>query len=139
MNIKNYLTLMMLMLGAITVFSQNITITGIVTDSLKNPLDMANVVGINSETKGLDGFGITAPDGRYKIKVKENTSYSLKISYLGFETKELAITTTTEDMQRDIVLNPQSESLDEVEVVYEIPVTIKGDTIVYNFWGNFRV
>lgn len=123
---------MFLTLSTFTVFSQNISITGVVTDSLQNPLDMANVVAINSETNGLDGFGITAPDGRYKINVKENTSYSLKISYLGFETKELAIKTTTDDLQRDIILYPQAENLDEVEVVYEIPVTIKGDTIVYN-------
>ena len=131
-NIKNSLALIVLMLSTSALFSQNITITGIVTDSLKNPLDLANVVAINSETQGLDGFGITAPDGRYKIKVKENSTYSLKISYLGFQTKELSITTAAEDIKRDIVLLPESESLDEVEVVYEIPVTIKGDTIVYN-------
>ena len=131
-NTEKYLAFLLFVLGTGMAFGQNITITGIVTDSLKNPLDMANVVAINVETQGLDGFGITAPDGRYRIKVNENTAYSLKVSYLGFETKELAITTTTEDLQRDIVLNEQTENLDEVEVVYEIPVTIKGDTIVYN-------
>ena len=118
--------------GSTIIYGQNITITGVVTDSLDNPLDMANVVAVNSDTKGLDGFGITDPGGRYKIQVKENTVYQLKVSYLGFETKELVITTTEEDLQHNIKLNPQGEDLDEVEVVYEIPVTIKGDTIVYN-------
>ena len=29
-------------------------------------------------------------------------------------------------------MNPQSELLDKVELVYEMPVTVRGDTIVYN-------
>lgn len=129
---KSYLVLCFLVLGTVISYGQNITLTGVVTDSLQSPLDMANVVAINIETKGLDGFGITAPDGRYRIKVKENTVYVLKISYLGFATEELTIATTNIDIQRNIILNPQAENLDEVEVVYEIPVTIKGDTIIYN-------
>ena len=34
--------------------------------------------------------------------------------------------------QKNIILEEQAEALDEVEIVYEMPVTIKGDTIVYN-------
>ena len=37
-----------------------------------------------------------------------------------------------ENIERNIVLEEQTETLDEVELVYEMPVTIKGDTIVYN-------
>ena len=37
-----------------------------------------------------------------------------------------------ENIARNIVLEEQPEPLDEVELVYEMPVTIKGDTIVYN-------
>ena len=66
-------------------FGQQITITGVVKDSLGGTLDMANVVAINQETKTLDGFGITDPNGRYKVNVKSNTTYSLKFSYLGFQ------------------------------------------------------
>ena len=113
-------------------FGQQVTITGVVKDSLGGTLDMANVVAINQETKTLDGFGITDPNGRYKVNVKSNTTYSLKFSYLGFQPKELLIEVKDADIQRDITLIEQSENLDEVEVVYEMPVTIKGDTIVYN-------
>lgn len=113
-------------------FGQQVTITGVVKDSLGGTLDMANVVAINQETKTLDGFGITDPNGRYKVNVKSNTTYSLKFSYLGFQPKELLIEVKDADLQRDITLIEQSENLDEVEVVYEMPVTIKGDTIVYN-------
>ena len=112
--------------------AQNITISGTVKDSIGNPLDIANVVAVNVATKGLDGFGITNPKGVYKIKVKANTEYQLKISYLGFAPKEILITTEESDIVRNVVLLSQLENLDEVEVVYEMPVSIKGDTIVYN-------
>lgn len=112
--------------------AQNITITGTVRDSLQNPLDVANVVAINQANQSLDGFGITNPEGFFRIKVKANASYLLKVSYLGFQTKEIPITTTSQDIVKDVILLSKVQDLDEVEVVYEIPITIKGDTIVYN-------
>ncbi|RKR07743.1 carboxypeptidase-like protein [Maribacter vaceletii] len=112
--------------------AQKITIEGVVTDSLGSALEMANVVAINIETKGLDGFGITNPEGKYKINVKANTMYNLRFSYLGFEPKEYTISVAESDIQKNTILVEQAENLDEVEVVYEMPVTVKGDTIVYN-------
>lgn len=129
---KSVLLSTLLIAITFTSFAQQVTITGVVKDSLGGTLDMANVVALNQETKALDGFGITDPNGRYKVNVKSNITYSLKFSYLGFQPKELLIEVKDADIQRDITLIEQSENLDEVEVVYEMPVTIKGDTIVYN-------
>lgn len=112
--------------------AQRITLTGVVRDSLEAPLDMANVVAVNQADQALEGFGITNPEGLYRLQLKANASYLLKISYVGFEPAEIAIATGTEDMQQDISLQPLTERLDEVEVVYEIPVSIRGDTLVYN-------
>ena len=120
-----------LSLTALT-FAQKITLSGTVKDAEGVGLDMANVVAINITTNELDGFGITNPDGLYRIDVKANTNYSLKISYIGFTTKELSISTSESDATYDVELEAQSESLDEVEITYEMPVNIKGDTIVYN-------
>ncbi|MDC6365790.1 MULTISPECIES: carboxypeptidase regulatory-like domain-containing protein [Flavobacteriaceae] len=111
---------------------QKLTISGTVRDSLQNPLEMANVVAVNQADQALDGFGITSSKGLYRINVKANSEYVLKVSYLGFQTKEIPLTTQEGDVELEIVLYEQPESLDEVEVVYEIPVSIKGDTIVYN-------
>jgi len=111
---------------------KNITISGVVTDTLKAPLDMANVVAINQDTKVLDGFGITSANGRFKINVKENSKYSLKISYLGFKTKEVVIETKEADIERNFELQEQTENLDGVELTYEMPISVKGDTIEYN-------
>lgn len=112
--------------------AQKVTITGVVKDSSGVGLDMANVVAINEANKSLDGFGITDPNGRYKIIVNANTTYRVKVSYIGFTPKEYLVTTTLQDFLKDVVLEAQAEALDEVELTYEIPVTIQGDTIVYN-------
>ena len=131
---KRFLSIfkVLLFLLVTTAAAQKVTISGTVRDSLQNPLDIANVVAINQANQALDGFGITSPEGVYKVNVKANSSYILKFSYLGFATKEISITTTDQDVVRDVTLLEQAESLDGVEVVYEIPITVKGDTIVYN-------
>lgn len=120
------------MVWASIAFGQTIKVSGNITDSLQNPLDVANVVAINKMTQELDGFGITSPQGEFKINVKKNTEYIIKISFLGFETKEIDLRTREEDIKLDVTLYSKPESLDEVELVYEIPITIQGDTIVYN-------
>lgn len=120
------------MLVASTTFAQKITLSGKIIDSLQAPLSMANVVAVNQANQALDGFGISNTEGIYKINIKANASYVLKVSYLGFETREINVNTKEADLQLDIVLHEQAESLDEVELVYEIPITVKGDTIVYN-------
>ncbi|PRX57822.1 TonB-dependent receptor [Flagellimonas meridianipacifica] len=131
MNLKHILLPICLAWSCIA-FSQGLTVSGKVTDSLQNPLDVANVVAINKKTNTLDGFGITTPEGKFKINVKKNTEYTLKISFLGFETKEIPIQTQEEDIYLDVALSSKPENLDEVELIYEIPITIQGDTIVYN-------
>ncbi|WP_435313734.1 carboxypeptidase-like regulatory domain-containing protein [Cellulophaga fucicola] len=113
-------------------YAQKVTVTGVVTDSLNNPLEMANVVAINNETKGLDGFGITNEKGIYKMNVNENTKYNIKVSYLGYKTREIVLDTKTADITKNFILLDEAESLDGVEITYEMPVSVKGDTIEYN-------
>ncbi|WP_420602688.1 carboxypeptidase-like regulatory domain-containing protein [Flagellimonas sp.] len=123
-----------ILFGALGSFvqAQKITVSGMVKDSLGNVLDVANIVAINQTDQKLDGFGITNPEGFYKINIKANSTYILKVSYLGFQTREIQLTTQENDVKLDVTLFEKPESLDEVEVVYEIPITIQGDTIVYN-------
>ncbi|TKD66721.1 TonB-dependent receptor [Flavobacterium sp. ASW18X] len=120
------------LLFTVGALAQNITLKGMVKDSLQNPLDMANVMAVNQDGQALDGFGITSPEGKFQFNVKANATYMIRVSFLGFTTKEIPLTTTTQDVNLDVVLYESAESLDEVEVVYEIPVSIKGDTIIYN-------
>ena len=131
---KNYKFCICAILMALACYAQaqKVTVSGTVKDSLGNALDVANIVAINQADQKLDGFGITNPDGFYKINIKANATYTLKVSYLGFQTREIPLTTEESDIKIDVTLFEKPESLDEVEVVYEIPITIQGDTIVYN-------
>ncbi|CAM4325479.1 carboxypeptidase-like regulatory domain-containing protein [Zobellia nedashkovskayae] len=112
--------------------AQEISLTGTVKDSLDVGVDMANVIAINTETKGLESYGITNHAGLYKLKLKPGFQYTVKVSYLGFKTESFTFTATDADAVKDIVMQEQASQLDEVEVTYEMPVSVKGDTIVYD-------
>lgn len=113
-------------------FSQNVKFEGTVQDTLKKPLEMANVMAINVDTKGMDGYSITNDKGKFSISLKANTTYSVKVSFIGFKSRELTIVTTNEDITKTIELKEGDIELEGVEIVQEMPVSIVGDKIVYN-------
>ncbi|RTY75968.1 TonB-dependent receptor [Flavobacterium bomense] len=113
-------------------FAQSIKFEGLITDSKATGLEMANVMAINKETKAMDAYAITNDKGKFLLNLKPNTAYNIKISYLGMQNKELEITTTLENSIKSIALEEGGIELDGVEIVREMPVSIKGDTIVYN-------
>ncbi len=114
-------------------FSQH-KISGTVRDSVGNPLEMANIIAINQETKSLESYFITDDKGFYKINLSNNAIFELKISYIGFATQTFVVKTASliGDLTKDFVLKENSNNLNEIELTYEMPVTIKGDTMVYN-------
>ena len=126
---KHILTTMLLIVVS-TTFAQ-IKVEGIVKDSIGNPLELANVIAINQETKILDSYGITNDVGRYKLNLKEDSKYEIQVSYIGMKTAKEIIDTKSEDINKDFALISDN-SLDEIELTYEMPVTVKGDTLVYN-------
>ena len=124
------LILLLLLVATSTTFAQ-IKVEGVVKDSIGNPLELANVVAINQTTNILDSYGITNEQGKYKLSLEKNTSYKLQISYIGMKTREELIDTKETNITKDFTLQNDS-ALDEIELTYEMPVTIKGDTLVYN-------
>jgi len=109
-----------------------IKLEGVVKDSIGNPLELANVIAINQESKALDSYGITNDAGKFKLSnLKKNTAYKLQVSYIGMKTFEETITTGEADINKNFSLS-EDNSLDAVELTYEMPVTISGDTLVYN-------
>lgn len=124
--------LSVLFLFSLSVTAQNIRFEGIVQDTLGIPLDMANVMAVNDDTKAMDAYSITAGNGRFQMTLKANSSYTIKVSYIGFQPLNYPLKTERENLQRTLVLKEGGISLEGVEVVQEMPVSIKGDTIVYN-------
>jgi hypothetical protein len=113
-------------------FSQSVRFDGFIQDDQKNPLEMANIMAINIATKAMDSYGITNDKGKFQLTLKPNTSYSIKVSYLGMKSKEISIATQNANIAQNIVMDDAGIELQGVEIVREMPVSIKGDTIVYN-------
>ncbi|MNX48517.1 hypothetical protein D3C86_790980 [compost metagenome] len=113
-------------------FAQTVRFDGVIQDEQKNPLEMANIMAVNNGTKAMDSYGITNDKGKFQLTLKPNTSYTVKVSYLGMKSKEMAISTNTENIVQNIVMDGAGIELEDVEIVREMPVSIKGDTIVYN-------
>jgi len=122
----------LLLLFSVVSFSQNIRFEGIIQDNTKAPLEMANVMAMNSETKAMDAYAITNDKGKFILNLKANSSYTIKLSYLGMQNKEITVTTKTENITENITLESGGIELEGVEIVREMPVSIKGDTIIYN-------
>ena len=119
-----------LLLVVSTIFAQ-VKVEGVVKDSLGTPLELANVIAINQQTKALDSYAITDDKGRFKLNLKSNASYKLQVSYIGMKTLEELFSTNEADVSKNFILK-EDNALEEVELTYEMPVTIKGDTLIYN-------
>lgn len=113
-------------------FSQNIKFEGVIQDVGKSPLEMANVMAVNQVTKAMDSYAITNDKGKYLLNLKPNSNYIIKVSYLGMQSKEISLATVATNIVQNITLESGGIELEGVEIVHEMPVSIKGDTIVYN-------
>ena len=116
----------------VTLFTNaQVKLTGIVKDSIGEPLEMANVFAVNKTTKKVSSYGFTDSKGRYKLDLDKNSAFNIKISYIGMRTAAFVVETKSEDIVKSVVL-AFDNTLDEINIVSKMPVTIKGDTIVYN-------
>lgn len=127
--LKKLIAIICLLGFVFTANSQTITLKGSVKDSLQNPLTYANVIAKPlDKTKNLK-FAITDNDGLYRLELTKNQQYTISISYMGFETvssRFVATKTTT----KNFILKEAKNQLDEV--IIEMPVVVKEDTITYN-------
>ena len=124
--------LFFLIFATSTIFSQNIRFEGVIQDTNKAPLEMANVMAMNQGTKAMDAYAITNDKGKFTLNLKPNATYSIKLSYLGMQNKEITVTTDSQNITQNIIMESGGIELEGVEIVREMPVSIKGDTIVYN-------
>lgn len=113
-------------------FSQNIRLEGLILEDGKTPLEMANVMAINQTTKAMDAYAITNDKGKYLLNLKANATYTIKLSYVGMANKTVYLTTTAANESKNFSMEAGGMELEGVEIVREMPVSIKGDTIIYN-------
>ena len=71
---KHIFTLLLLIVVS-TTFAQ-VKFEGFVKDTEGEPLEFANVIAINKESKVLESYAVTNDTGRYKLSLGKNTSYT---------------------------------------------------------------
>ncbi|SDG56310.1 TonB-dependent receptor [Psychroflexus sediminis] len=107
---KIYFLTVLLGLVSLTSFSQSYSISGEVRDAGRNLISGANVM-IPELNKGT----VTNSKGEYQLNTIPEGSYTLKVTYLGFETIEKLIEVSG-DMQLDVTLNEANYMLDGIMV-----------------------
>ena len=107
-------------------FSYSQNITGFVHDSLQNPVVLANIQIIENNK-----FTQTDANGTFSLKAENlKLPFSLKISHLSFETKEIIIDNFD---SLKIILQPRINNLKEVVLSSKsFDVIEKNDTLKYN-------
>jgi len=129
-NMKKNLLILIIIAAVSSSFAQ-VTVRGVIKDSIGEPLELANVIAINKTTQAMASYAITNEKGQFKLDLEKNTTYTIQISYIGMETFSETLSTQEVGIEKDYTLKSDN-ALDAVELTYEMPVTIKGDTLVYN-------
>ena len=109
--------------------AQQVKLSGVIRDSLAQPLELASLVAINKSSNALDAYTMTDAKGNFLLKLKSNTAYKIQVSALGLQTINDSLTTAQNDLIRDYELRADIV-LDEV--VVKMPVLIRGDTLIYD-------
>jgi iron complex outermembrane receptor protein len=80
LGVKMKLVLLVVLLFATNIFAQNFNLKGRVTDENENPLYLANVVLLNSNT------GVTTnQEGEFSLKAEFESNEKITISYVGYK------------------------------------------------------
>ena len=127
--LKKIIAVICLLSFVCTSKAQTITLKGSVKDSLQNPLTFANVIAKPKDKSKNLQFAITDNDGLYRLELIKGNQYTVSISYMGFEPINYQFT-AAETIIKNFILKEAKNQLNEV--VIDIPVVVKQDTIIYS-------
>ncbi len=77
---SKYLLFLLISLSA---FSQK-TITGVVSDSLNQPLESANLIAKPLQEKAGIKFAMADNKGRFRLELDNQVKYEIVVSYIGY-------------------------------------------------------
>lgn len=134
------LLLLILVVATVVVASAQVTVTGTIKDSVGNP-----VVGATVVVKGGASYAIADGAGQFTISTKKTPPFTLRISSVGFEVKDVEI---SEAGLRPAVVLARDNSLTEVVITSRrrietaqnvpIPISVVGGAQV-EATGSFNV
>ncbi|APY10588.1 hypothetical protein BWZ22_04755 [Seonamhaeicola sp. S2-3] len=128
--------LLFILFSAFT-FAQKGNIKGLIIDNnSKDPIPFATVVILNNNSDTVSG-AISSDDGTFNVSNIKFGTYSVQISFIGYETTTISNVTISKTSNEanigSILLKPQLESLDAVTIKSQTKTaTTKIDRKVYN-------
>jgi hypothetical protein len=134
------LLLTALLLTSYGLFGQNITINGMVIDSvLKKPLNSATISLANAKDSSLLSFTRSEEDGYFEVKNVKAGKYLLSISYIGYQHLWLSLTVGANPKidLGNIYLMDASQMMSVTVTARRPPVVINNDTVEFNS-ENFK-
>ncbi|SMD33260.1 hypothetical protein SAMN04488029_1593 [Reichenbachiella faecimaris] len=118
--------------SSLALAQSSVTFTGVVQDSVGNSMELSNVVAYHIETDRLTSYGVTNSEGRFYLKLEEETSYILRATFIGYRTSQDTIVARANDSNPFVItLKSNVKKLENITIEEEFPVVISGDTISY--------
>lgn len=122
--------LLLLIISATTAWSQEILLQGKVIGGDNKEALVNALITISNENNKYQV--LSNLDGEYKITLKEAGKYKLEAMYLGYKNYASMVTVTPKTNKLDVTLESMFTELNEVEIVGDVPVVIKEDTIQFS-------
>ena len=114
-------------------FAQTKTITGVVSDTINNPLESANIIALPKSEKGNLKFAIADNKGRFRLELDQNVPYEITASYIGFKEQVLLLDANSTITTHNFKLKNTGEQLKEIVIKHEYkPLIIKKDTLIFD-------
>ena len=124
--------LLLFLLISLSAFSQK-TITGVVSDSLNQPLESANLIAKPLQEKAGIKFAMADNKGRFRLELDNQVKYEIVVSYIGYTEEILIIEPNSNITSHNFKLKGTNENLKEIIIKHEFkPIVIKKDTMTFD-------
>jgi hypothetical protein len=128
---NKYVLFIFLLLISYSLFSQNLLIRGVVSDTIHTPIQDVSIV-IYSKDKVIT-YSFTDAEGKYSLVIDKGLpEVKFVANILGFKSYEKIIDAKVKgDLELNVFLEPQVETLNEVVLESWEKIKVKRDTITF--------
>lgn len=128
---NKYGLIIFLFLISYSLFSQNLLIRGVVSDTIHTPIQDVSIVIYSKER--VIAYTFTDPEGRYSLVIDKGLpEVKFMANILGFKSYEKIIDAKVKgDLELNVFLEPQVETLNEVVLESWEKIKVKRDTITF--------
>ena len=124
--------LLLFLLISLSAFSQK-TITGVVSDTLNQPLESANLIAKPLQEKAGIKFAMADYKGRFRLELDNEVKYEIVVSYIGYTEEVLIVEPNSTITTHNFKLKATGENLKEIIIKHEFkPIVIKKDTMTFD-------